>query len=67
MCNNQDLTVQPRHITDSEIAAIIRYLDPTPVNREAGEKEDTVIVIVFCILMFLIATLPFISLYLKTS
>ena len=62
-----DITASIGHITDSEIAAAIRYLDPTPISHTTGESDDTVIVVIFSVLMFVIAALPFISLYLRTS
>jgi hypothetical protein len=62
-----DITASIGHITDSEIAAAICYLDPTPTSHTTGESDDTVIVIVVSVLMFVIAALPFISLYLRTS
>jgi hypothetical protein len=65
--NNHDITVSIGHITDSEIAAAIRCLDPTPTRHKTDESDDTVIVVVVSVLMFLMAALPFISLYLRTS
>ena len=62
-----DLTESVGHITDSEIAAAIRYLDPAPSGHTTGESDDTVIVVFVSILVFVIAALPFISLYLRTS
>ena len=67
MRDNQYLTASIGHITDSDIAAAIRYLDPTPTSHTTGESDDTVIVVVVSVLIFLIAAVPFISLYLKTS
>lgn len=61
------ITAAIGHITDSEIAAGIRYLDPTPNSHTTGASVDTVIVVVVSVLMFVIAALPFISLYLRTS
>ena len=66
MRNNHDITVSIGHITDSEIAAAIRYLDPTPTRHKTDESDDTVIVVVVSVLMFLMAALPFISLFLRT-
>ena len=66
MRDNQYLTASIGHITDSDIAAAIRYLDPTPTSNTTGESDDTVIVVVVSVLIFLIAAVPFISLYLKT-
>jgi hypothetical protein len=62
-----DITASIGHITDSEIAAAIRYLDPRPTSHTTGESDDTVIVVIVSVLMFAIAALPFISLYLRTS
>ena len=62
-----DRTAPIGHITDSEIAAAIRYLDPTPCGHTTGESDDTVIVVIVSVLMFVIGALPFISLYLGTS
>jgi hypothetical protein len=62
-----DITASIGHTTDSEIAAAIRYLDPTPTSHITGESDDTVIVVIVSVLMFVIAALPFISLYLRTS
>jgi hypothetical protein len=62
-----DITASIGHITDSEITAAIRYLDPTPISYKAGESDDTVIVVIVSVLMLVIAALPFISLYLRTS
>jgi hypothetical protein len=62
-----DITASIGHITDSEIAAAIRYLDPTPTSHLTGESDDTVIVVIVSVLMFVIAALPFILLYLRTS
>jgi hypothetical protein len=62
-----DTTASIGHITDSEITAAIRYLDPTPIRHTTGDSDDTVIVVLFSALMFLIAALPFVSLYLRTS
>ena len=67
MRNDHDITVSLGHITDSEIAAAIRYLDPTPTRRNTDESDDTIIVVVVSVLMFVMAALPFISLYLRTS
>lgn len=61
------ITASSGQITDSEIAAAIRYLDPTPTRHNTGESDDTVIVVVFSICMFLLAAMPFISLYARTS
>ena len=61
-----DLTASVGHITDSEIAAAIRYLDPTPASHATG-SDDTVIVVIVSVLMCVIAALPFISLYLIIS
>lgn len=55
------------HITNSEIAAAIRSLDPTPSGHTTGESNDTVIVLILSVLMFVIAALPFVVLYLRTS
>ena len=42
MRDNHDLTASIGHITDSEIAAAIRYLDdPTPTSHTTGESDDT--------------------------
>lgn len=54
-------------ITDVEITEIIRYLDPAPPRYATGKSDDTVIVVVLSVLMFVLGALPFISLYLKTS
>ena len=62
-----DITASIGHITDSEIAAPIRYLDPTPTSHLTGESDDTVIVVIVSVLMFVIAAFPFILLYLRTS
>ncbi len=62
-----DITASIGHITDSEIAAAIRYLDPTPSGHTTGESDDTVIVLIVSVLMFVIAALPFILLYLRAS
>ena len=67
MRNDHDITVSLGHITDSEIAAAIRYLDPTPTRHNTDESDDTIIVVVVSVLMFLMAALPFISLSLRTS
>ena len=67
MLDDNDLTASSAHIADSEIAAAIRYLDPAPNNPMAGESDDTAIVVVFSILVFLLAAMPFISLYLRSS
>lgn len=66
MGDNHELPAPTGHITDSEVAAAIRYLDPTPTSH-TGESGDTVIVIVLSVFMLLLAAVPFISLYLKTS
>ena len=62
-----DIRASIGHITDSEVAAAIRYLDPAPTIRTTGESDDTVSVVIVSVLMFVIAALPFISLYLRTS
>ena len=62
-----DITASLGPITDSEIAAAIRYLDPTPTNHTTGESDDTVIMVIVSVLMVVIAALPFISLYIRTS
>ena len=62
-----DITELIGHITDSEIAAAIRYLDPTPSGHTTGESDDTVIVVIVSVLMFVTVALPFILLYLGTS
>ena len=62
-----DITASIGRVTDSEIAAAIRYLDPTPTSPTTGESDDTVSVVIVSVLMFVIAALPFISLYLRTS
>ena len=62
-----DIKASIGHVTDSEIAAAIRYLDPTPTSHATGESDDTVMVVIVSVLMFVIAALPFISLYLRTS
>jgi hypothetical protein len=67
MRNNHELTVSLGHLTDSEAAAAIRYLDPTPTSEGTSNNADTVLVIVLCIFIFLVAAVPFVSLYLKTS
>lgn len=67
MRDNHYITASSGHITDSEIAAAIRYLDPTPTRHNTDESDDTVIVVVFSICMFLLAATPFISLYARTS
>ena len=67
MHDTHDITESIGHITDSEIAAAIRYLDPTPTSHTTGESDDTVIVIIVSVLMFVIAAFPFILLYLRTS
>ena len=67
MLDNHYITASSGHITDSEIAAAIRYLDPMPIARGTDESDDTVIVVVFSICMFLLAAMPFISLYARTS
>jgi len=67
MCETHDITASIEHVTDSEIAATIRYLDPTPTSHTTSESDDTAIVVVVSVLMYVIAALPFISLYLGTS
>ena len=67
MCETHDITASIEHVTGSEIAATISYLDPTPTSHTTSESDDTAIVIVVSLLMFVIAALPFISLYLRTS
>lgn len=67
MHDTHDITKVSGHITDSEIAAAIRYLDPMPTSHIAGESDDTVIVVIVSVLIYLLAALPFISLYLRTS
>jgi hypothetical protein len=67
MDDNRERTAAIGHITDSEIAAAIRYLDPMPASHATGEGDATVIVVLVSALIYLIAALPFISLYLKTS
>jgi hypothetical protein len=67
MRNNHDTTASIGHIADSEIAAEIRYLDPTPIRHNTDESDQTVIVVIVSVLMLLIAALPFIALYLNTS
>ena len=62
-----DVTASIGHVTDSEIAAAIRYLDPTPTNHTTCESDNTAIVIVVSVLLFVMAALPFITLYLGTS
>jgi hypothetical protein len=62
-----DITASIGHVTNSEVAAAIRYLDPAPTIRTTGESDDTVSVVIVSVLMFVIAALPFISLYLRTS
>ena len=62
-----DISASIGHITDSEIAAAIRYLDPTPTRHTTGKSDDTVVWVVVSVLMFVIAALPLISLYLRTS
>lgn len=66
MRDDHELTAAAGRITDSEIAAAIRYLDPMPAGYEAGEGDDTVSVVFVSALIYLLAALPFISLYLKT-
>jgi hypothetical protein len=67
MYDNHELTAAVGHITDSEIAAAIRYLDPMPASHATGEGDDTIIVVFVSALIYLLAVLPFVSLYLKTS
>jgi hypothetical protein len=67
MRNNNDMTMSIGHITDSEVVVAIRYLDPVPTNRTTTGGRETVIVVVFSILMCVLATLSFISLYLRAT
>jgi hypothetical protein len=67
MHDNRELKPTSEQITDAEVAATIRYLDPAPPSDTTGESVDIVIVILFSLLMFLLAALPLISLYLRTS
>jgi hypothetical protein len=67
MYDNRELEPAIGRITGAEIAIIIRYLDPAPPRYTTGESDDTVIVVVVSMVMFLLAALPFISLYLRTS
>lgn len=63
----KDITASIGQITNSEITAAIRYLDSTPSGHTIGESDDTVIVVIVSVLMFVIGALPFISLYLGAS
>ena len=47
--------------------AAIRYLDSTPPGLTTGVSDDTVIVLIVSVLMFVIAALPFIWLFLRAS
>jgi hypothetical protein len=67
MRDDSDITASSAFITDSEVAAAIRYLDLTPTRNITGESDGTVTVVVVSVLMFVLAALPFISLYMKTS
>jgi hypothetical protein len=67
MHNDRELKPTIEQITDEEITEIIRYLDPAPPRYKTGESDDTVIMVVVSVVMFLLAALPFISLYLRTS
>lgn len=67
MRDNNDITASAGHITDLEVAMAIRYLDPIPPNRATGDGRETVIAVVFSVLMFVVATLSFISLYLRAT
>jgi hypothetical protein len=60
-------TSSSAHITDSEVAAAIRYLDPVATCQTTRDSDDTVIVVAFTVLTFALAAVPFISLYLRTS
>lgn len=67
MYDNRELKPTIGRITDDEITEIIRYLDPAPPHYKTDECDDTVIVVVVSVVMFLLAALPFISLYLRTA
>jgi hypothetical protein len=67
MRDYNELPTTVQRITNSEVAAAIRYLDPMPAKYNRDESDDTFIVVFISALIFLIAALPFISLYLKTS
>jgi hypothetical protein len=67
MQDDSDITTSSAHVTASEVAAAIRYLDPTPTRNTTGESDGTVTVVVVSVLMFVLAALPFISLYMRTS
>lgn len=67
MHNYHELKPTIGQITDEEITELIRYLDPAPSRYATGGSDDTVIVVVVSVVMVLLAALPFISLYLRTS
>lgn len=67
MRDDHKLTAPIERITDSEVTAIIKYLDPTPTSSTPSERDDTVIAVVVCVFMLLIGMYAFISLYVRTS
>ena len=67
MRDNHEVGGSVKKITDSEVSAIIRYLDPSPTNEITGLSDGTVIAVVVCILILLPAVLAFLVLYLRMS
>ena len=67
MRDNHEVRTPVEKITDSEVSAIIRYLDPSPASDITGLGDGTVIAVVICLSLLLPAALAFLSLYLRTS
>lgn len=66
MRGDHETAAPVEQITDSEVSAIIHYLDPSPTSHTPGESDGTLFAVVVCVFMFLITAFGFISLYLRT-
>ena len=62
----RELQAHVTHMTDEQISSAIRYLDPDP-GSERSADDGTALVIGFSLLILLIAAVPIIWFFLRTS
>ena len=64
MPGKPDLNLNVEGLTDAEISAAIRYLDPDPSRKTSGGESDTVLVICVSFIVVLVGALAYLWHYL---
>jgi hypothetical protein len=65
MPRKQELKWNLEELTDAEICATIRYLDPNPISETNGENDSALFVVCVSLLALLLGCVAFIWLYFR--